>query len=138
MWDQAGPIAGTTAERYLAARGLAGFTSPALRFLPDQRHGTTGSRWPVMLAACTCRPRHLVRDSAIDALWLNWSLMCRAVIAASMRAPQQDDGQGRRRLRAPCRGAEISSARPTCGNRGRAAALLIRRHAGAETRTLPT
>lgn len=54
LWDQAGPIAGTTAERYLAARGLAGFTSPALRFLPDQRHGPTGSRWPVMLAACTC------------------------------------------------------------------------------------
>ncbi|MFN6953780.1 MAG: toprim domain-containing protein [Acetobacteraceae bacterium] len=54
LWDQAAPIAGTTAERYLAARGLAGFASPALRFLPDQRHAPTGSRWPVMLAACTC------------------------------------------------------------------------------------
>jgi len=54
LWDHALPIEGTAAERYLAARGLAGFTSPALRFLPDQRHGPTGSRWPVMLAACTC------------------------------------------------------------------------------------
>jgi len=54
LWDRAAPINGTVAERYLAARGLVGFTSHALRFLPDQRHAPTGSRWPVMLAACTC------------------------------------------------------------------------------------
>ena len=54
LWDRAAAINGTAAERYLAARALPGFASPALRFLPDQRHGPTGSRWPVMLAACTC------------------------------------------------------------------------------------
>jgi putative DNA primase/helicase len=53
-WDRAAPINGTVAERYLAARGLAGLMSAALRFLPDERHTPTGTRWPVMLAACTC------------------------------------------------------------------------------------
>jgi putative DNA primase/helicase len=37
----------------LAARGLAGFTSPALRYLPDHRHAPTGSSWPVLIAAIT-------------------------------------------------------------------------------------
>lgn len=54
LWDAALPIQGTPAARYLAARSLDGFTSPALRFLPEHRHAPTGSRWPVMLAACTC------------------------------------------------------------------------------------
>jgi phage/plasmid primase-like uncharacterized protein len=47
------PIEGTVAERYLAARGLGGFTSPALRFLPHHRHAPTGTSWPVLLAAVT-------------------------------------------------------------------------------------
>jgi putative DNA primase/helicase len=48
------PIEGTPAARYLTARGLAGFTSPALRFLPDHRHTPSDACWPVLLAACTC------------------------------------------------------------------------------------
>jgi hypothetical protein len=47
------PIEGTVAETYLAARGLAGFTSPALRFLAEHRHAPTGTIWPVLLAAVT-------------------------------------------------------------------------------------
>jgi hypothetical protein len=54
LWGEARPITGTVAERYLAARGLAGFTSPALRFLPDHHHAPSGTTWPVLLAACTC------------------------------------------------------------------------------------
>jgi phage/plasmid primase-like uncharacterized protein len=47
------PIEGTVAETYLAARGLSGFTSPALRSLPGHRHAPTGTSWPVLLAAVT-------------------------------------------------------------------------------------
>jgi putative DNA primase/helicase len=53
LWQIARPIEGTTAEQYFAARGLAGFTSPALRFLPDHRHAPSGTSWPVLLAAVT-------------------------------------------------------------------------------------
>jgi putative DNA primase/helicase len=54
LWASARPITGTVAERYLAGRGLAGFASAALRFLPDHRHAPTGTTWPVLLAAVTC------------------------------------------------------------------------------------
>jgi len=53
LWRKARPIAGTAAERYLAARGLADFTSPALRFLPEHRHVPSGTTWPALLAAVT-------------------------------------------------------------------------------------
>jgi phage/plasmid primase-like uncharacterized protein len=53
LWASARPITGTVAERYLAARGLSGFTSPALRFQPHHRHAPTGTSWPVLLAAAT-------------------------------------------------------------------------------------
>jgi hypothetical protein len=53
LWQIARPIEGTTAEQYFAARGLSGFTSPALRFLPDHRHAPSGTTWPVLLAAAT-------------------------------------------------------------------------------------
>jgi putative DNA primase/helicase len=53
LWASGRPFAGTAAERYLGARGLGGFTSPALRFLPDHRHAPTGTTWPVLLAAVT-------------------------------------------------------------------------------------
>lgn len=53
LWDKAGPIAGTTAERYLAARGLTGGDSPALRFLPNELHRPSNTRWPVLIAAIT-------------------------------------------------------------------------------------
>jgi putative DNA primase/helicase len=53
LWASGRPITGTVAERYLGARGLGGFTSPALRFLPDHRHAPTGTTWPALLAAVT-------------------------------------------------------------------------------------
>jgi putative DNA primase/helicase len=53
LWAEARPIAGTVAEHYLAARGLTGFTSPALRCLLAHRHAPSGSTWPVLLAAVT-------------------------------------------------------------------------------------
>jgi hypothetical protein len=53
LWASGRPITGTVAERYLAPRGLVGFTSPALRFLGEHRHAPTGTSWPVLLAAVT-------------------------------------------------------------------------------------
>jgi putative DNA primase/helicase len=53
LWQRGAGIAGSMASRYLAARGLAGFHSPALRFLPEHRHGPSGTTWPAMLAAVT-------------------------------------------------------------------------------------
>jgi phage/plasmid primase-like uncharacterized protein len=53
LWASARPITGTVAERYLAARGLSGFTSPALRFLAEHRHVSTGTIWPVLFGAVT-------------------------------------------------------------------------------------
>jgi hypothetical protein len=54
LWASARPITGTVAETYLAARGLSGFTSPALRYLPHHRHASSGIAWPVLVAAVTC------------------------------------------------------------------------------------
>jgi putative DNA primase/helicase len=53
LWAEARPINGTSAERYLAARGLAGFTSPGLRFLGEHQHAPSGTRWPTLVAAAT-------------------------------------------------------------------------------------
>jgi putative DNA primase/helicase len=53
LWASARPITGTAAETYLAARGLVGFTSPALRFLAEHRHAPTGTTWPALIAAVT-------------------------------------------------------------------------------------
>jgi putative DNA primase/helicase len=53
LWASARPIEGTVAETYLAARGLSGFTSPALRYLAEHRHASTGTTWPVLVAAVT-------------------------------------------------------------------------------------
>jgi phage/plasmid primase-like uncharacterized protein len=53
LWASGRPIEGTVAGQYLAARGLAGFTSPALRFRPVHRHAPSGTTWPVLLAAAT-------------------------------------------------------------------------------------
>jgi putative DNA primase/helicase len=77
LWQTARPIEGTVAETYLAARGLAGLTSPALRFLPDHRHAPTGTTWPVLLAAVTdpltgrlrgVHRTYLARDGSAKAL----------------------------------------------------------------------
>jgi putative DNA primase/helicase len=53
LWQRGAGIADSMASRYLAARGLAGFRSPALRFLPEHRHSPSGTTWPVLLAAVT-------------------------------------------------------------------------------------
>jgi putative DNA primase/helicase len=53
LWGEARPITGTAADTYLTARGLTGFTSPALRCLLAHRHAPSGSTWPVLLAAVT-------------------------------------------------------------------------------------
>jgi len=50
LWDRALPLPDTIAERYVAARGLPGLRSPALRYLPDAPH-PAGTPLPAMLAA---------------------------------------------------------------------------------------
>lgn len=49
LWNEAQPIPGTLAEAYLAARGLPGLVSDALRFHPAAGH-PGGGRLPAMLA----------------------------------------------------------------------------------------
>ncbi|MEO3475300.1 toprim domain-containing protein [Roseomonas sp. CAU 1739] len=50
LWDAAMPINGTRAALYLAARGLAGEASPALRFHPALRHPNAPGTFPAMVA----------------------------------------------------------------------------------------
>jgi phage/plasmid primase-like uncharacterized protein len=51
LWGEALPMAGTIAQRYLKARGLADVQSAALRYHPHTPHPGTGRRLPAMLAA---------------------------------------------------------------------------------------
>ncbi|MCB4820750.1 DUF7146 domain-containing protein [Roseicella aerolata] len=51
LWDEALPLPGTIAARYLAVRGLPGIESAALRYLPATPHPAGGKRLPAMLAA---------------------------------------------------------------------------------------
>jgi hypothetical protein len=50
-WAEAGPIAGTLAERYLRARGITCQLPPTLRFHSHCWHGPTASKVPAMVAA---------------------------------------------------------------------------------------
>ena len=50
-WSEAGPIAGTLAERYLRARGITCPLPPTLRFHPNCWHGPTATKVPAMAAA---------------------------------------------------------------------------------------
>ena len=50
-WAEAGPIAGTLAERYLRSRGITCPLPPTLKFHPDCWHGPTATTVPAMVAA---------------------------------------------------------------------------------------
>ena len=50
-WAEAGPIAGTLAERYLRARGITCPLPPALKFHPRCWHGPTATKMPAMVGA---------------------------------------------------------------------------------------
>jgi putative DNA primase/helicase len=50
LWDASIPTAGTLAEVYLAARGLAGEASTALRFHPALRHPNATGTFPALVA----------------------------------------------------------------------------------------
>ncbi len=50
-WAEAGPIAGTLAEKYLRARGITCDLPPTLRFHANCWHGLTASKVPAMVAA---------------------------------------------------------------------------------------
>jgi putative DNA primase/helicase len=50
LWESSAPIAGTLAETYLAARGLAGEQSTALRFHPAVRHVNPHVTCPALVA----------------------------------------------------------------------------------------
>src|SRR5690606_15869838 len=49
-WAEAGPVAGTLAERYLRARGIRGEIPPTLRFHRECWH-QTARRLPAMVGA---------------------------------------------------------------------------------------
>jgi len=59
-WSEAGPIAGTLAEKYLRARGITCNLPPTLRFHPNCWHGPTASKVPAMVAAVVVIDRVLV------------------------------------------------------------------------------
>jgi putative DNA primase/helicase len=50
IWDAAMPIKGTLGEVYLAARGLAGENSAALRYHPALRHPNATGTFPALVA----------------------------------------------------------------------------------------
>jgi phage/plasmid primase-like uncharacterized protein len=50
LWDASMPVSGTLAAVYLAARGLVGEASPALRFHPALRHPNAPGTFPAMVA----------------------------------------------------------------------------------------
>lgn len=50
IWAEAGPVAGTLAERYLRSRGIVCDLPDTLRFHGACHHGPTGQRLPAMLA----------------------------------------------------------------------------------------
>ncbi len=50
LWQDAQPIGGTLAERYLRGRGIVCDLPPTLRFCGACWHGPTARRWPAMLA----------------------------------------------------------------------------------------
>lgn len=56
IWQQAQPIAGTLAERYLLGRGITGDLPATLRFAPALRHSPTGLMLPALIAAVTRWP----------------------------------------------------------------------------------
>ncbi len=50
-WAEAGPIAGTLAERYLRAHGITCDLPPTLRFHPNCWYGPTAAKVPALVAA---------------------------------------------------------------------------------------
>jgi phage/plasmid primase-like uncharacterized protein len=50
IFDRAQPFPGSPADRYLTSRGLAGVTSPALRYARAVRHPNAEDTFPAMLA----------------------------------------------------------------------------------------
>lgn len=53
LWGASIPIGGTLAETYLAARGLAGEGTTALRYCPNVRHPNASGTFPAMIALVT-------------------------------------------------------------------------------------
>ncbi len=51
LWNQAKPVSGTLAERYLAKRSFKHTGSAELRFLPQSKHGPSGKTLPCLVAA---------------------------------------------------------------------------------------
>ena len=97
LWDRAVPIAGTRAETYLRARGLAlpPAGTAALRYLPRLKHTPTGREFPCMIAALTDSTNRLV---AVQRTYLG------------------DDGRAK---------APVMAAKMTVGPMGEAAVKLI-------------
>ena len=54
-WAEAGPIAGTLAERYLRARGITCQLPPTLRFYAKCWHGPTAVKVPALVAVVSIR-----------------------------------------------------------------------------------
>ena len=85
------PIAGTLAERYLAARALTGFrTLPMLRFHPrcwylpeDDEPPETRTAWPALIAAVTDRDGAF---TGVTRTWLDPQTLAKAPIASPRRA----------------------------------------------------
>lgn len=50
VWDEAAPVRGTLAERYLRGRGIRSALPDTLRFHADCWHGPTARRYPALVA----------------------------------------------------------------------------------------
>jgi DNA primase len=82
LWDRAQPIAGTHAEKYLRARGIADPCNPSLRFI-EQFEYARGIMLPVMVAAMLSPERQV---TAIQATYLNPQKPAKASVATPRRS----------------------------------------------------
>ena len=90
LWRRCGAIAGSPAERYLHARGLARCRFAALRFHPELRYreGSTVRRFPALVAAVTGDPddENGGRIFGVQRTWLDPRRPAKAGVATPRKA----------------------------------------------------
>lgn len=99
LWAMGQPIAGTLAERYLAARGLTNLGAlPALRYHPacfhrgdDNLHGSPPKRWPALLAKVTDRDGQM---TGLHRTWLDPATAGKAPVIPPRKAMGRLLGHG--------------------------------------------
>ena len=86
LWNRCGPIEGTHAHAYLAARGIGRCGFPALRFHPALPHRSGSGQWrrfPALVAAVSCDDGEL---HGIQRTWLDPHRPAKAAVSRPRKA----------------------------------------------------